>query len=148
MILPQGQIQQFLTAGAAERHEVLSNLFGAESFIALEKAAKERASKGKAIANEYTRRLDELLTTVYADLSNIEITGENETAWNEALEEFAAAKDGAAQSISALEQAGEPLFASAAKILHEETAKVRDASEQAREQSQAAQTILLSLIHI
>lgn len=142
VILPQGQIQQFLTAGAAERHEVLSNLFGAESFIAMEKAAKERASKGKETAKEYTRRLGELLTTVYADLSNVEITGENETAWNEALGEFAAAKDGAAQSISALEQAGEPLFASAAKILREEAAKVRDAAEQAQVQSQAAQTVL------
>ena len=108
VILPQGQIQQFLTAGAAERHEVLSNLFGAECFIAMEKAAKERASQGKETTKEYTRRLGELLATVYADLSNIEITGENETAWSKALEEFAVAKDGAAQSISALEQAGEP----------------------------------------
>lgn len=142
VILPQGQIQQFLTAGAAERHEVLSNLFGAESFIAMEKAAKDRASKGKETTKEYTRRLGELLTTVYADLSNIEITGDHETAWKEALEEFAAAKDGAAQSISALEQAGEPLFASTAKILREEAAKVRDAAEQAQVQSQAAQKIL------
>lgn len=142
VILPQGQIQQFLTAGAAERHEVLSNLFGAESFIAMEKAAKDRASKGKETTKEYTRRLGELLTTVYADLSNIEITVENETAWKEALEEFAAAKDGAAQSISALEQAGEPLFASAAKILREEATKVTDAAEQAQKKYQAAQTKL------
>lgn len=142
VILPQGQIQQFLTAGAAERHEVLSNLFGAESFIAMEKAAKERASKGKETTKEYTRRLGELLTTVSEDLSNIEITGDHETAWKEALEEFAEAKDGAAQSISALEQAGEPLFASTAKILREEAAKVRDAAEQAQVQSQADQKIL------
>lgn len=142
VILPQGQIQQFLTAGAAERHEVLSNLFGAESFIAMEKAAKERASKGKETTKEYTRRLGELLTTVSEDLSNIEITGDHETAWKEALEEFAEAKDGVAQSISALEQAGEPLFASTAKILRDEAAKVRDAAEQAQVQSQADQKIL------
>lgn len=142
VILPQGQIQQFLTAGAGQRHEVLSNLFGASNFIALEKAAKERASQGKETTAEYTRRLDELLTTAYADLSNIEIAGENETAWHDTLEEFAAAKDAAAQSISALDRAGQPLFASATKILCSETAQSKDAAEQAQEHYLAAQTEL------
>lgn len=139
VILPQGQIQQFLTAGAGQRHEVLSNLFRAGNFSALEKAAKERASAGKEITKEYTRRLAELLSAAYENLSSIEITGENETAWNAALEDFAAAKDTAALSISTLTKAGQPLFTSTTTILLEESARVTDAAEQAQQRYLVAQ---------
>lgn len=137
VILPQGQVQQFLTAKADQKHEVLLKLFNAERFTALEEAAKDSAQSGKKSLEEHLQRQNELLLALCDTLQGADISEERAGEWKEVLEDFAAARNTAQKSVSALNAAAAPLFVATEGLLAKEQDALQATVAKARKQFEA-----------
>lgn len=139
VLLPQGQVQKFLTAKPSDRYYVLEELFQAQIYAKMEEVAKQHSQQGKASLEAHLKHHSEAVKTLISDMNNFTPSPKHSAEWSELVSQLQASLDQNAKSLKGLDDAVAKHLLQAINVLQEETARLEQEHQDAQLADDAAQ---------
>lgn len=139
VLLPQGQVQKFLTADPSQRYEVLKELFQAQIYTEMERVSRQHSQQGEANLDAYLKQHRTAVETLISDMNNFTPSPKHSAAWSELVSQLQASLDQNAKSLQGLDDAVATPLLQAINVLQKETARLEQERQDAQRVDDAAQ---------